>query len=229
VGASGGELGEGGLGDEPTPVQDDDAVDGLGDLGEDVAGNEDGPSLAGQAAQQGPQPVDAFGVEAVGGFVEDEDLRVAHQRGGESEPLAHPEGELPDPAIGRAGEVDDVEHLVDSPGWGAADEGDDAEVVAGAATGIGKGRLQGRAHDAQRIGQVGVTAPVDGRCPRGGGHEAEEHAQRGGLARAVGAEEPDDAASLDGEGDVVDGGQTGEALGEAVDLDHRHADRLVAS
>ena len=108
------------------------------------------PSL-GQAAQQGTEPVDAFRVEAVGGLVEDEDLRVAHERGGEGESLAHPEGELPDSAIGGRGQVDDVEHLVDPSGCGAADEGGDAEVVAGAAPGIGEGRLQGRAHDAQRI------------------------------------------------------------------------------
>ena len=102
-------------------------------------------------------------------------------------------------------------------------------MVAGAATRIGEGGLQGRTHDMQRISQVSVAAPVDRRCPGGGGHEAEEHAQRGGLAGAVRAEEPDDAAPLDGEGDVVDGGQAGEALGEPVDFDHRHAGRLVPS
>ena len=104
-----------------------------------------------------------FGVEAVGRLVEDEDLRVAQQSGGESESLAHPEGELPDPAVGGPGQVDEIEHLVDPSGCGAAGEGGDAEVVAGTAPGIGEGRLQGGAHDMERVGQVGVAAPVDRR------------------------------------------------------------------
>ena len=49
------------------------------------------------------------------------------------------------------------------------------------------------------------------------------------LPAPLGPRKPTTLAPLDGEGDVVDGGQAGEALGEAVDLDHRHADRLVAS
>ena len=67
--------------------------------------------------------MDALGVEAVGRLVEDEDLRVAQQRGGQAESLAHAEGELPDPAVGGLGEVDEVENLVDPPGRGAAGEG----------------------------------------------------------------------------------------------------------
>jgi hypothetical protein len=151
VAGSGAEIGEGGLSDEPPPVQDDDAVDGLGDLGQDVARDQDGAPLVGQAAQQGAEPVDAFRVEAVGGLVEDEDLRVAHQRGGQGQPLAHAEGELADPAIGGPAQVDDVEHLTDPVRLRISHQRCDAEVVAGAATRIGERGLQGRTNDMQRI------------------------------------------------------------------------------
>ena len=118
------------------------------------------PSL-GQVPKQGAEPVDALGVEAVGGFVEDEDLGVAQQSGGEGEPLAHPEGELPDTAVGGLGQVDEVEDLVDPVGCGAAGKGGDAEVVAGGAPRVGEGRLQGGADHMERLDQVGVAAPVD--------------------------------------------------------------------
>ena len=83
--------------------------------------------------------MDALGVEAVRWFVQDEDLGVAQQRGGQGEPLAHPEGETSDTTVRGLGEVDEVEHLVD-PCWpGATGEGGDAEVVTGAASGVGEG------------------------------------------------------------------------------------------
>jgi hypothetical protein len=51
VGA-GGQGGQGGLGDQPPPGDDHHLVDGLGDLGQDVAGDQYGAALVGQLAQQ---------------------------------------------------------------------------------------------------------------------------------------------------------------------------------
>ena len=67
--------------------------------------------------------------------------------------------------------------------------------------------------------QVGVGDAVDGGRAGVGADQAEQHPQGGGLAGAVGAEEPGDRAGVDGEGQVVDGGHAAEALGEPVDLD----------
>src|ERR1035441_7014799 len=88
----------------------DDVTDGLGDLGQDVAGDQDGAALCGQRAElrdllrslalcgqraeQIPQPPDALRVQAVGGLVEHQDLRVAEQGGGQAEPLPPAEREL---------------------------------------------------------------------------------------------------------------------------------------
>src|SRR5262249_58662743 len=57
-------------------------------------------------------------------------------------------------------------------------------------------------------------------CPPGAAvHERAQHGGRGGLAGAVGAEEPEQLARLDRERDAVDGGEVAEPLDQAVDLD----------
>jgi hypothetical protein len=109
----GSQLVEGGVGDEVTALHDDHAVYGLGDLSQDVAGDEHGAPFFCQAAQKVSQPADALGVEAVGWLVEDQDLGFAQQCRSEAEALAHPEGELAHPSVRRAREIDQVEDLVD--------------------------------------------------------------------------------------------------------------------
>ena len=73
----------------------------------------------------------------------------------------------------------------------------------------------------------------------GGPHLAAGHAEGGGLAGAVGAEEARDGARLAAEADVRDDGASAELLGEAVGFDHacslaatsaaRHGPRATAS
>ena len=76
------------------------------------------PSAA-KAAHQVANPDDAFGIETVDRLVEHQHGRVAEQRGGDAEPLAHPQREAADAAIGGDVEPDDAEHLVDAccEGW----------------------------------------------------------------------------------------------------------------
>ena len=64
----------------------------------------------------------------------------------------------------------------------------------------------------------------DGGGAGGGGDEARKHAHGGGLAGAVGAEEAEDLALVEAEGDIVHRGEAAEPLGQARDLDQcRHA------
>src|SRR5262249_9452520 len=64
--------------------------------------------------------------------------------------------------------------------------------------------------------------------PRRRRDEAEHHADRGGLARAVGAEEPEHLAGRDLQADGVDDGQPADPLGEALGAeDSRHWPGLV--
>jgi hypothetical protein len=64
-------------------------VGGLGDLGQQVAGHQDRPALAAEAAQQLAQPSDALGIETVGGLIEDQHLGITQQCRREAEPLPH--------------------------------------------------------------------------------------------------------------------------------------------
>ena len=108
----GGQLGQGGREHEPPVTDDEHPVDGLGDLREDVTGDEHGAALCGQAAQEVTQPANALGVEPVGRLVEDQQLRVAEQRDREPEPLAHPERVSLHAAPGGVTQFYQAQHLI---------------------------------------------------------------------------------------------------------------------
>ena len=78
--------------------------------------------------------------------------RVAEQRGGDAEPLAHAEREAAGPPAGHLAQPDRVDHLVHP---GAADPavcGERQQVVVGAAAGVDRAGVQQGAHLAQRRG-----------------------------------------------------------------------------
>jgi hypothetical protein len=102
-------------------------------ISDQVAGHQHGASLVGQGPQQASNPEDPFRVEAVDRFVEDQDVGLAEQRRGDSEPLSHPEGELTDAASGYLGQSDGGENLVDPASWDAVRVGQPKQVVAGGA------------------------------------------------------------------------------------------------
>ena len=72
-------------------MDDQDLVDELLNLREHVAGDEHRLALGGERTQEVTQPADPFGVEAVRGLVQDQDLGVAEQRARDAQALAHPE------------------------------------------------------------------------------------------------------------------------------------------
>src|SRR5271165_4500538 len=128
-----GQLGQGALGDEAAAGQDDDVVDGLGYLAQQVAGHQHGAALGGQRAQHGPHPPDALRVQPVQRLVEDQGARVAEERAGEAEPLAHAERVAADPPPGGVGEADDAEDFSYPAGRNPRRRGDDPQVLGGGA------------------------------------------------------------------------------------------------
>ena len=142
--------------DEPAVVDHDDLVDGLGDLGQHVAGEQHRAALGGEVAQEVAQPADALGVEPVGGLVEHEDLGIAEQRGGEAEALGHAEGEAAGAAARGVGEVDELEHLVGARERDARLGGEHPQVVAGGARRMRRG-LEHDADLGQRVAQLLVA------------------------------------------------------------------------
>ena len=218
----GGELGQRGAGDQPALVQDHDVVDGLGDLREQMTRHDDGAPGVGLAAQEGPQPVHALRVEAVGGLVEDEHRRLAEQGGGQAEALAHAEREPADTSTSVLGHADLGQRIVDPLRRQPGRRSEDAEVIDGPTAGMEAGRFQHRTDLAGGLIEVDVAATGERGGPRRRGDEAEQHAQRGRLAGTVGPEEAGDSSRPQLEGQVVDGGHRAETLGEAVQLDGGH-------
>ena len=110
-------------------MDDHDLVDGLGDLCQHMARDEDRPTFPGEPAQEVPKPTDPLRVEPVRGLVEDEHLRVAEQRRCETEALTHSEGVALHAAPARLPEIDERQHLVDPGPRDAPRQGEHSEVV----------------------------------------------------------------------------------------------------
>ncbi len=85
-----------------------------------------------------------------------------------------------------------LDHLVDPPAGQALRVGQPQQVVAGGPAGLQRAGVQQRPDVAQRAPQAAVRPPADQRGARVRGVEAEDHPHRGGLAGAVGADEPGD-------------------------------------
>ena len=184
-------------------------------------GEQDGDALVGEAAHEHAHVAHAGGVQAGGRLVEDEQRGVADQRPGDAEPLAHAVRVAADLVALPVGQLHGVERRVD-PALGAAavERGDELEVAAAGEVGVEARRLHESGHPGQRprpldqrvapeqLGDAGVRAD-----------EAEQHAQRGRLAGAVGAEEPVDVTALHGQVDVVDRRHVPVALDQAAGLD----------
>ena len=66
----------GAVGHEFAAANDDEMVGGLRHFTQQVRADQHSAALGGQGAQEFPHPADALRVEAVDGFVEDEDFRV---------------------------------------------------------------------------------------------------------------------------------------------------------
>jgi hypothetical protein len=109
-------------------ADDDEVVAHRLDLREQVRGDDDRPALPAQVGEQRADLHDARRVQAVRGLVEDEQLGIGQQRGGDPEALLHPEREAPDGLAVAPGEADGVEDLVDARGRQPAQPGEGEQV-----------------------------------------------------------------------------------------------------
>ena len=159
------------------------------------------------------------------------------QAEGDIEPASLAAGEGLDHAVAEAGEFELFGELVGAAfGFGGVDAveaslGD--EFLGDGAGGIGAaalGDISDAPPDAGRID--GQIEPGDGGVAGGWGEEGGEHAEDGGFAGAVGAEESDYFAGFDGEIDAADGvdgtGAGLEGALQAVALDHEFIHNLIA-
>ena len=193
--AGAGDLGHRAGRDEPSPVHDDDVRAGLLDLGQQVAGHDDGAAgLRRSCAQHLAHLGDLRRVQAVGRLVEHQHLGQAEHGLGDAEPLLHAL------AVGRtrrsidAAEPGDLERgvelgLVGRAGRWPPRTGAGSPGRSGAAGSPGPRRT---APSRDSTGAPGTTGSPN-TCTIAGGRQDQphQHAQRGGLAGAVGPEQAD--------------------------------------
>ena len=176
-------------------------------LAHQVAGDEHRPALGRQRRSRPPDPDDALGVEPVDRLVEHQHRRVAEQRRGDAQPLPHAEREAAGPASGdRRGRARPA-RAPRRPGgaampllcashsrWSRAlRPGCSAPASSSAPTCV-----SGVRSDRYGLPPTSAVALV-------GRVQSEDQPHRGGLAGAVGPDEPGDLARPHGERQPVDG------------------------
>jgi hypothetical protein len=213
------QLRDGPLGDHPTPVDHHRPVADLFDLGEQVAREQHRPALLGLPADERAHLHCAVRVEAARRLVEDQQRRILEQGGGDTEPLPHAGGVAVHLVPGPFEQPHLVEYPPDARRAYTCIAGEGPQVVAAGQVRVEGGRLHQRADSGERFGGAGRLAE-QGRAARSGPHQPQQHAQRRRLAGAVGPEEADHLAPLDGQVQPVDGDVVAVALREAGGLDH---------
>ena len=209
---AGDELVVGAAFDDAPGFEDEDDV-GVADGGEPV-GDDDGGAAFEGLVEGGLDGGLGGVVQGGGGFVEDDDAGLGEQQPGDGEALAFPAGEavaaLPDDGVEAVGQVGDEVGEA-----GAAQGVEDLLVVGGGAgqAQVGAQRLVeevpvlGDDADGLAQGGGGEVADVGAADADGAGVDVVEAGQElgeGGLAGAGGADDGDDLAGVDAEGDVVD-------------------------
>ena len=225
------QRGNGAFQHDPAVGHDADAVADALHLLQLVRREEDGDALAGaQLLDDAEQPDDAGGVESERGVVQDDEAGPLEQHVGEAEALPHAARVLRDGLVGRVLKLDRIEQLGDAGFRLAAgypvELGGEAEVLRAGHVAVeahGLGKVADLPLHCERVARGVVTADADGPCS--GLSEAEHHEDAGALAGAVGAEEAEHLAFVDGEVDLVHRGERAVALGEPAGL-YQRAHRL---
>ena len=215
------ELGGWGVGEDFAFGDDDDAVADVLDDFEDVRDVEDRLALGGERFEEVFEETRGDDVEAGERFVEDEQLWVVQEGGGDEDALLHAFGVEGDGGVAPGFEAEQGEEPVGfevDEGFGdVAQAADELEVFEAGEMGVDVGLLG----DVAEGGAVGLEIVADALAFKEhlavvGLEEAGDDLDGGGLAGAVGADVADDFAGTDGEVDVVDGGEAAVAFARGL-------------
>ena len=188
-----------------------------------MGGDEDGFPLLGQHPDEVLELHPRLGIEAGGGFIHDEHLRIVKQRATEAKALGHALRKLVGESLGKRDEVGEIHYLLDPLAAFLA-------LVAQRA-GIEIQILEHRhvlvvsemiGHPADEFADLGGMMDdidaTDLRAAERGVVECREDAHRGGFPRTIRADEAADRAMRDFEGHAVDGLEITEVAVEVLDF-----------
>jgi ATP-binding cassette subfamily B protein len=158
-----------------------------------VRGEQDGAAgLAPVALEPGAHPVAGVGVEGGGRLVQQEEVGAVDQRLGQRHPRLLPGRERAGGAVQQLGQLEVARQGGDARGQlrDAVEVAIDAQVLFHAEP-VRQGDVgRGEIHPGERGEAVPRhVVPQRRDAPRGGHQQAEQHADRGGLARAIAAEQ----------------------------------------
>lgn len=204
-----GQFFEGGGADDLPLFDEGDAVTGDFDFAEEVGIEEDGGALFALFADDIAHETAPKGIEARGGFVEEDEVWAVEEGLRQANALEHP-FRVAAEAFARVGsEAHQIEQFGDAlagiGGGHAIEFAMEFEEFCAGEPVVKAEVFREEAH----FGAGGrVTEGVSQHLsfPRGGVDEAKEHFDRGGFSSAIGAEETEHFARFDGEGEVRNGG-----------------------
>ena len=217
------QFGERAFGDEPAVIDDADAFGHAFGHFENVGGHDDGDALLDLFEQHLLDLPGGAGIEAGQRFVENDELGIVHERAGEGDLLQHALGEAAAALVRVRGEAEPADQFggaglrlarIDLP-----EAGDEFEILVWGQAVVDH-RLVGDPGD-DRLGLQRILAGVDAEHRDGAGfglQQAGDHAEDGGLAGAVGAEQRVELAAFDAQLQVFDD-RAVEALGHPLDLE----------
>ncbi len=225
-------LGDGTFLHAPAARQDRDPIGRLLHLGQDVAGDEHRAPLGAERPDQLADLHDPRRIQAVGGFVQDQERRILEEGGRDPEPLLHPERVRLHGILRAIGEAHPFQHARHVGRRGAGDPREDLQVPPPT-----EPREQGRLlddrtdlpdHGRQAAGDVGPQQPDRARRRP---HQPQQAPDRGGLPGTVRPEEAEDTTFGHLEVETIHrhrpaAPEPAEVLAETLDLDHAHARTL---
>jgi len=182
-----------------------------------VRGEDDHPAGATELGEQSANLSCGREVEPRERLVEEEHLRVVHQRPGDRGPLRQPAGEGPDPSVGLVRDRETAHYL-----RGARPPPFGGDVVQR------RPEEQILRHREVPVEVTLVPDPADGTAPPGNGgasrlrpYQTREHLQERRLPRPIGTEDDERSTGREAEGDVIQRDHVPEGVPEPVSSEHR--------
>ena len=159
-----------------------------------MAGDQEGGAALGQGVEGGPQLLAGDRVQADGGLIHDEQVRIGHERAGQAHTPGLATGVGGHGPVRQGGEPDNVEDLVQVAGPAAGQGGEVAQVLAGRQVGV-DGLILGDVTNPTAHGAGARCVPEDLDLSAVA-LDADDGAHEGGLAAARGAEQASDGTGL---------------------------------
>ena len=189
-----------------------------------VRGVHDGAALRAERADQIENGVAGLRVHAGGGLIEHHQRRIMHDRRGEIQAALHAAGK----GLGAAGRtVAQPDHFEQFGAAGAELGGgqtvqlaEEGEILNCGELVIQRDGLRGDADESAHGGIGRRAAAVEIDLAGGGREQTDGHVDGGGLSRAVGAEEAEDAAARDVQRETVHRDDRAELLAEIAEREH---------